>query len=178
MGYIKKYLEFVPREKGGGFQGEHDTNSSEVLEAVRDKITNKDMMKNGNELVISAQHYCKIRDPETGSWQSAIIDMKSTNLKISRQWNTMIQMQEHTADGKTFKIPSFGVIWRLESDEVSNDKGTWNSWKIGGREGYVDDSDLYKSCKELSEMVADGTAQAEADPDLVAPANDGEPIPF
>ena len=22
-GYIKKYLEFVPREKGGGFQGEH-----------------------------------------------------------------------------------------------------------------------------------------------------------
>ena len=32
-------------------------------------------------------------------------------------------MQEHTADGKTFKIPSFGVIWRLESDEVSNDKG-------------------------------------------------------
>ena len=177
-GYIKKYLEFVPREKGGGFQGEHDPNSSEVLEAVRDKITNKDMMKNGNELVISAQHYCKIRDPESGSWQSAIIDMKSTNLKISRQWNTMIQMQEHTADGKTFKIPSFGVIWRLESDEVSNDKGTWNSWKIGGREGYVDDQDLYNSCKELSEMVADGTAQAEADPDLVAPANDGEPIPF
>ena len=84
-------------------------------------------MTNGNELVVSAQHYCKFQDPETGGWQSAIIDMKSTNLKISRQWNTMIQMQEVKHKGKLVKLPSFGVIWTLRSEEASNEKGRWES---------------------------------------------------
>ena len=178
-GYIKKYLEFIPREKGGGFQGEHAPNNQEVLTATRDKQTNKDIMTNGNELVVSAQHYCKFQDPETGGWQSAIIDMKSTNLKISRQWNTMIQMQEVKHKGKLVKLPSFGVIWTLRSEEASNEKGRWNQWKVSGRHGYVEDTDLYKDCRELSSMVSDGTVQASDDPDLDANTSDsGEAIPF
>ena len=51
----------------------------------------------------------------------------------------MIQMQEVKHRRQVFKLPSFGVIWTLRSDEASNDKGTWNSWKIGGRHGYVED---------------------------------------
>ena len=89
-------------------------------------------MTNGNELVVSAQHYCKFQDPETGGWQSAIIDMESTNLKISRQWNTMIRIQEVKHKGKLVKLPSFG-IWTLRSEEASNEKvdgiseGKWSA---------------------------------------------------
>ena len=178
-GYTKKHLEFVPREKGGGFKGEHAPNSEEVLTAVRDKQSNKDYLKNGNELVTSAQHYCKVRNPETGTWQSAIIDMKSTGLKVSRQWNTMIQMQEVMHEGKAVRLPSFGVIWTLGNEETSNAKGTWNLWVINGREGYVEDPELYKECKHLASMVSDGTVEAADDPDLDADTSDsGEAIPF
>lgn len=174
--YQKKYLEFVPRDQGGGFRGELAANSEEVLGAVRNE-QNKDILPGGNELVISAQHYCKFQDPSTGSWQSAIIDMKATSLKVSRQWNTMIQMQEVQHEGKSYKLPTFGVIWDLVTADAENDKGRWNTWKIDGRHGYVEDQDLYQDCKDFSEMVAGGSVQAAEDPDTVAPTGGSEEAP-
>lgn len=163
-GYTKKFLEFGPYDEGGGFKGELAANDPAVLGAQR--VGNKDILPNGNELVTSAQHYVHIQDPSTGTWQTGIIDMKSTNLKISRQWNTQIQMQQGTANGKTFKVPSFGCVWHLITDESSNDLGSWNGWKIAGRTGYVEDADLYNSCKEFSKMVTEGEVAEANDPDL------------
>ena len=48
----------------------------------------------------------------------------------------------------------------------------WNQWKVSGRHGYVEDTDLYKDCRELSSMVSDGTVQASDDPDLDANTSD------
>ena len=42
------------------------------------------------------------------------------------------------------------------------------SVKVSGRHGYVEDTDLYKDCRELSSMVSDSTVQASDDPDLDA----------
>lgn len=165
-GYTKKFLEFGPYLEGGGFKGELAPNDPRVLNAKREG--NKDILENGNELITSAQHYVQVQDPSTGMWQTAIIDMKSTNLKVSRQWNTQIQMQQATVDGKAFKIPSFGCIWHLMTDEYSNDMGSWNGWKIAGRTGYVEDAGLYASGKEFSQMVNAGEVASAADPDLEA----------
>ena len=164
-GYTKKFLEFGPYLEGGGFKGELAANDTRVLAAKREG--NKDILENGNELITSAQHYVQVQDPSTGLWQTGIIDMKSTNLKISRQWNTQIQMQQATANGKVFKVPSFGCIWHLTTDEYSNDMGSWNGWKILGRVGYVEEPELYASCKEFSLMVNAGEVASAVDPDLV-----------
>ena len=53
-----KYLEFIPREQGGGFQGELAANDPMVTGAKRDG--SKEVLSNGNELVKSDQHYCLI----------------------------------------------------------------------------------------------------------------------
>ena len=53
-----KYLEFIPREHGGGFQGELAANDPMVTSAKRDG--SKEVLSNGNELVKSDQHYCLI----------------------------------------------------------------------------------------------------------------------
>lgn len=177
-GYVKKFLEFGPYLEGGGFKGELAPNDPRVLNAKREG--NKDILDNGNELVTSAQHYVQIQDPSTGLWQTAIMDMKSTNLKISRQWNTQIQMQQATVDGKAFKIPSFGCIWHLVTDEYSNDMGSWNGWKIAGRDGYVEDAELYAASKEFSQMVSEGEVTSAQDPDLEAQPSRAEnsEVPF
>lgn len=176
--YVKKFLEFGPYEQGGGFKGELAPNSKEVLGAER--VGNKDILPNGNELVTSAQHYVQIQDPSTGTWQTAIVDMKSTSLKVSRQWNTQIQMQQGMSNGKAFKIPSFGCIWELTTDEFSNDMGSWNGWKIAGRSGYVEDAELYQSCKEFGKMVNAGEVAAASDPDLEQSSQKSESadVPF
>jgi hypothetical protein len=48
-----KYLEFVPRESGGGFQGEIQPDSPLLQQAKRNGA--KEMLPNGNELVKSDQ---------------------------------------------------------------------------------------------------------------------------
>ena len=53
-----KYLEFIPREQGGGFQGELAANDPMVTGAKRDG--SKEVLSNGNEQVKSDQHYCLI----------------------------------------------------------------------------------------------------------------------
>lgn len=169
-GYVKKYLEFTPYEDGGGFHGELSADNPSVRAAKREG--NKELLPNGNELVVSAQHYVMIQDPSTGGWQTAILDMKSSNLKVSRQWNTMIAMQEIKKDGKSFKVPSFGIIWNLSTDERSNDMGSWQTWKIVGKEGFVEDADVYESAKNFARMVNEGEVKAAQDPDLEETASD------
>jgi hypothetical protein len=163
-GFVKKYLEFTPYEDGGGFHGELAANSPSVLNAKREG--NKEIMPNGNELVVSAQHYVMIEDPETGGWQTAILDMKSSNLKVSRQWNTMVAMQEVKSGAKSFKAPSFSIIWNLSTDERSTDMGSWQSWKIVGKQGFVDDAAVYERAKDFARMVNEGEVKAAQDPDL------------
>lgn len=163
-GFVKKYLEFTPYDEGGGFHGELSPNDPNVLNAKREG--NKEMMPNGNELVVSAQHYVMIQDPTSGSWQTAILDMKSSNLKVSRQWNTMIAMQEIKKGDKSFKVPSFGIVWNLSTDERSNDMGSWQSWKIVGKSGFVEDPVLYEKAKDFARMVTAGEVKAAQDPDL------------
>ena len=57
--YQLKYLEFVPRTAGGGFVGEINPQDPQLQNVVRDE-NNLEMLKSGNELVKTAQHYVKI----------------------------------------------------------------------------------------------------------------------
>jgi len=174
--YVKKYLEFIPLDQGGGFRGELAANDPNVLNATR--TGNKEILPNGNELSVSAQHYVLIQDPGSGEWQTAIVDMKSTNLKISRQWNTMMSMQTITNGDKSFKVPSFGCIWHLGVTESSNDMGSWYAWKVLNMDGYVEDAALYAKARDFSRMVSEGEVKAAQDPDFQEEEAASDDVPF
>ena len=159
-----KFLEFVPRNQGGGFLGELPVNSNEVHTAVRDKDSGMELLTNGNELVPTAQHYIKIVH-EDGNLENAIVDMKKTQLKKSRLWLSMMMMQKH--NGST--LPSFANTYRLKSVEDGNDKGSWGSWSIS-LEGQVPSLEAYNDCKELHGSIASGELQ------IAPPVQDTEVI--
>ena len=172
--FVQKMLEFVPRSAGGGFEGELSADSNDVRQAVRDKDTGMEVLPNGNELVRTAQHYIKIIH-EDGSIESAILDMKKTQLKVSRKWNTLIAMQKH--NGST--LPSFANSYRLTSIEDGNDKGSWYSWsvKLGAP---IPDMDTYHECKELHISIKKGELQLAAAPAdlMVEDQSSSEEVPF
>ena len=85
-----KYLEFIPRDQGGGFVGEIAPDNPAIKQAKREG--NKEILSNGNELVKSDQHYCIVLDGDIP--QLAIMDMKVSQLKVSRRWKTQIAMQK------------------------------------------------------------------------------------
>ena len=77
-----KYLEFVPREQGGGFQGEIPANDPDLTKTTREGA--REILPNGHELVRSDQHYCLVVE-EDGSFQPAVIDMIASLLNVSRR---------------------------------------------------------------------------------------------
>ena len=171
--FIQKLLEFVPRSSGGGFVGELNPNSADVQQAVRDKDSGMELLPNGNELVRTAQHYVKIVH-EDGSLESAIVDMKKTQLKISRKWLTLIAMQKR--NGKT--MPSFANTYHLKTIEDGNDKGSWFTWSINFKEP-VASLDTYNECKELHTNIRDGLVQLAPPPsDMMVEDQSSEDVPF
>ena len=156
--YQLKYIEFVPRSQGGGFVGELAGNSQEVRNAVRDKDTHMEMLESGNELLKSAQHYVQIVH-EDGSLEQAIIDMKKTQLKKSRLWNSMMMMQRDNGKLK----PSFSNVYRLSTTEDSNDKGSWYTWTIK-LEGPAPSKDAYLEARGFYENVSSGALRITAPP--------------
>jgi hypothetical protein len=157
-----KYLEFVPRSQGGGYKGERHPSDPDLQNTSRDG--SKELLPNGNELVKSDQHFCLVL-ADDGSYQPAIIDMKSTSLKVSRRWKTQIAMQKVKAPNGQMLTPAlYATMWRLGVVEESNEQGSWSNWSVE-KVGLVQSRELFQEAKALRESVASGAVKAAADPD-------------
>ena len=168
-----KYLEFVPRDLGGGFKGEIPSTSPSLQQTTRQG--SKEILPNGNELVKSDQHFCLVVEPD-GTFQPAVVDMKSTQLKVSRRWKTQIAMQKikNPKSGAMVTPPVFATMWKLTTTEESNDQGSWNNYLVE-RVGLVENRDLLLEAKAFRDSIMAG--QVKAAPEEHAPARD-EDIPF
>lgn len=157
-----KYLEFVPRSQGGGFKGERHASDPDLQSTHREG--SKELLPNGNELVKSDHHFCLVLD-EDGSYQPAIIDMKSTSLKVSRRWKTQIAMQKvKSPDGRMLTPALYATLWKLAVVEESNDQGSWANWSVD-KVGLVQSRELFQDAKSLRESVSSGAVKAAADSD-------------
>jgi len=173
-----KYLEFVPRDQGGGFRGEIDP-TDPILQRTS-RVGSKEVLPTGNELVKSDQHFCLVLG-EDGAFQPAVIDMKSTQLKVSRRWKTQIAMQKikHPKTGAMITPPLFATMWKITTVEESNDQGTWFTPSVE-KVGLVQSRDLMLEAKTFRDSVAAGELKA-APEGAVPPATSvqqDDDIPF
>ena len=173
-----KYLEFVPREQGGGFMGEIPANDPVLTRTSREG--SREILPTGNELVKSDQHYCLVVDDD-GGFQPAVIDMKSSQLKVSRRWKTQIAMQKvkHPKTGAMVTPAVYATMWRLSTTEESNDQGTWGNYTVA-KIDLVSNRDILMEAKAFRESIMAGEVKAAADPEHTSTGNSGseEDIPF
>lgn len=168
-----KYFEFVPRSEGGGFVGEIDKSNPDISKTTRSGAS--ELLPSGNELVKSDQHFCLLL-AEDGMFQPVIIDMKSTQLKVSRRWKTQSAMLKIKDPKGQLKIPAlFATIWSLKTLEESNDKGSWYNWSIEMVK-QVDDKMLFSEAISFRNSVKSGAAKAVEENQ--SQSDDGEEIPF
>ena len=163
-----KYLEFTPRDQGGGFRGEISPTDPILQRTERQGA--KEILPTGNELVKSDQHYCLVIDGD-GISQPVVIDMKSTQLKVSRRWKTQIAMQKikHPTSGKMITPPLFATQWKFTTIEESNDQGSWFNYSIE-KLGLIEDRDLMLEAKAFRDSVAAGEAKAVSEEGSSTPA--------
>ena len=140
----------------------HLPNSPVIQTGKRDG--SKIRLPNGNYLEETASYYVLV-ETKTGGMTPALITMKSTQLNVSKKWNSMMKTIQ-IADGKGgFAIPPMhGVVYNLQSVLQKNDKGSWYGWSVT-QDRILDQSDksLYLMAKDFNGNVSKGNVQTKAD---------------
>jgi hypothetical protein len=102
--------------------------------------------------------------------------MKSTQLKKSRKWNSMIQSVTMQGKNGPFNPPRFSHIYRIKSVAEENSKGSWHGWEMS-REEPIQDANIYAQAKAFSESVLSGDVVVKHENDKAENTNSGD-IPF
>jgi len=156
--YKRQYIEWQDRGTTGSGApvAIHDANSDIVNQTTRGKDY-KDRLPNGNYLDNTASHFVLTvgDNPST-----ALISMKSTQLKVSRKWNSMMMGIKMQGKNGLFTPPTYSHIYKLSTTQMSNDKGTWFGWDVS-KVGPVENADLYGTAKAFAESVGKGEVQAK-----------------
>jgi hypothetical protein len=161
--YERKYLEWKPRELGGGLVGMHSIDDPIVRTTKRDQF-NRDVLPNGNYLENTASHFVVTTGEDAGT---GLISMTRTQLKVSRTWNSMMMSIKLQGKNGLFTPPTFSHIYNLKSVQMTNDKGTWFGWDIN-KIGPVTDNNVYSLAKDFAEKIGKGEVEVKHDSDTVA----------
>jgi hypothetical protein len=155
--YKLEYIEWKDRGDGPGAPVAIYDSSSDIMSKTKPDANYKDRLPNGNYIEKTASHFVII----TGdSPSTALISMKSTQLKISRKWNSMMSGIKLKGQNGLFTPASFSHIYRLKTTQMSNDKGTWFGWEVS-KVGPITDQQLYQQAKSFSESISKGAVKAK-----------------
>ena len=161
--YERKYLEWKPRELGGGLVRIYSIDDPIVRTTKRDQF-NRDVLPNGNYLENTASHFVVTTGEDAGT---GLISMTRTQLKVSRTWNSMMMSIKLQGKNGLFTPPTFSHIYNLKSVQMTNDKGTWFGWDIN-KIGPVTDNNVYSLAKDFAEKINKGEVEVEHESDTVA----------
>ena len=158
--YQKCFVEWILREKGGGYVTQHADGA--LLEKCTRNDKGQDILPNGNQLVRTGYHYgllvAKGQAP-----RPMVIGMTSTQLKRSRRWNSQAMALKVKVGNKSVTPPMYSHSYGLDAVEESNDRGTWWSWDIGDPR-IIEDAETYQAAKDFHTAARSGGVRVSPPP--------------
>ena len=154
--YVLQFIEWEPRGTGTGAPYRIYGSSDDIPQTERGD-DNKDYVVGGSGRYLerTAQHYVLIID-EDGMTQQALLPMKSTQFKKSKQWNSaMKSLKMKDSKGHLFTPPRFSHVWKLETVPEENKNGSWHAWMIS-KDSVVSDPSVYAEAKQFAESILAG----------------------
>lgn len=177
-----QYVEWTDRGQGTGAPVHvYDANSDILMKTKRDD-QNKDRLDSGNYIDTCHNHFVLVMDKD-GIPSPAVITFKSTQLKHSKRWNTMMKRQFlKGANGNLFAAPSFAHVYKWSTMKESNDKGTWYGWNGPTKEAVITDlpnsGEILQMAKDFEESCRKGERNVSYEETETATQNSSEDIPF
>jgi hypothetical protein len=153
--FRKEWVIWKDIDEGGGFRGAFNSES----EAKRNLAELEDAAQ--CEIVDTHQHFVLAVDPsvpasemdDPRNIQQAVVSMSKSQMKVSRQWNTIIS----SAGGDRFE--------RLYTLSVVDDKNAagqeYYNWKVT-QKGYVTEG-MFKLAEQMYEAVKSGAMDVKRD---------------
>ena len=152
--YFSEFVEWRPRDTGGGLVARHQINTPLAQQATKDKETGKLFLSNGNTLVETHYHIGVMRNKD-GALTWVIIPMTSTKLPISKKLNKIIMDVRVAGPNGPIQPARFASVFTLNSVTQENAKGKFYNYDFK-RDGLIDDVELYKAAKELNTAFEQG----------------------
>lgn len=197
ISYKASFIEWIPRSTGaGGFVAEHPEARGLQGITVRNEKGEDIIQPNspcgtpGNQLSYTHTHFVNVLNLETNEVFQAVVSMTSSQLKPSRNLNSMINNLK--LPGKTLSAPRFYGTWEATTELKTKGENKWQVWSFA-KHGSISDlengEDLYRTAKEFrvsleaGEVVVDHNVaeKASENPDIDPQAHEGEldtEIPF
>lgn len=175
--YQRRFIQWAPRGSGSGAPMAIYDPGDERPKTERSPDDNKDYVVGGEGDYIEEthQHFVLLLN-EDGSAETALIAMKSTQLKKSRKWNSMMASRSLQGKNGPFTPPRFSHIYHLKTVAEENSKGSWHGWEMSC-EGVIEDGALYARAKGFADSVRSGDVLVKhTDDDASSAGNDD--IPF
>lgn len=154
--YTQRFVEWKPRESGGGFVSEHLPTDPCVGTTVKDD-KGRDLLPNGNTLVDTRNHYVLVEDAD-GNLSPALIALSSTASKVSRQWMSKMQgIKIKNSAGAFVTAPMNSRKYKLTTVPKSNEHGSWFVPSVE-LDGIVTDEAVYQAAVDFRNAVRTGEA--------------------
>jgi hypothetical protein len=171
--FNKMWVEWVPREKGGGFVTQHPTD--ELMSKCTRNEKNIDVLPNGNHLVQTAYHFCLLIKP-TGEVKRIVIGMMRTQLKKSRRWvSRMTELKLPIGpNGSMVTPPTFSHAYPLSTETEERNGNLFKNFAIGEPVALTK-KEIYLMAREFHNEVIGGAVKITPPTDEVmegAPAHD------
>jgi hypothetical protein len=182
-----EFIEWIPRDQGGGFVGRYAINDPYILAAKKRKVAaeNTDFgsltTEDGNDLketftvtgLILGESDEDIPEP-------VMISFASTQIRGYRDWMTSAFVKINV-DGHAVPLPLYAHVFRLRSEFQENKLGSWMGWQIrfdtetgGAEQCRIDKTNpLYKQAKELRAAVLAGNVTGDYDSAARSGTGDG-----
>jgi hypothetical protein len=156
--FFKRWVEWVPRESGGGIVASHVDMPSDAKKVTDAKNPTKVkfVRPNGNEL-IETRYHAGFAHTDSGPLPY-VIPFTSSGHTVSRNW--MFMMGSKQVNGK--RMPSWASLYRLTTIERTNAAGTWFQFKISDA-GWVKGRVDYDMGKQLHEAFETGAKDVSSD---------------
>ena len=162
------YVEWKPRDAGGGFVGIHEVNSDLVNHAkAASSEYGKYSTPDGNELIETFYVYGISLDDD-GNASEAVLAFSSTKIKKYKGWMTKAKtIQIPLPDGRRIPAPLFAHRYRLKTVSEKNNKGQFFNWDAIAFDGenaqqarLLPDDPLFQSAVNIKSMIEQGKARA------------------
>ncbi len=184
-------IEFIPcgcqrlmvrwksRDSGGGLICQYSADDPMLKKFKRDERGRLYDEETKDIVVDTAYHYGVLVHGGDSFPEFAVISMTSTQLKTSRNWNTIARrIMMRGPGGQIFNPPTYSRIYRLTTIGQSKDTFDWFGWKFA-ISGEVKDVEIYKICREFAKQVESGEVRVSAPPQEFEESSDStDEVPF
>lgn len=181
------FIEWVPRDDGGGFVARHELDSPVVAAArASGAKINELRTEAGNEL-LETYYIIGVIIPEDGGLPiPALVAMTSSKIKVYRKWNTRIRSQMvDVGGGRKQNPPMFANAVRITTFQDQNAAGqVFFNFVLAPANGTLAESLLapddprYQAARKIRDMSVAGTATAAYDSQTAEGVSGDETVPF